>query len=84
MGKLKVSNEFMANKKYQAIRKDMDTNAHMHNLYYLDLAYEALPKEVYENVCFDDVACVCPNEFSRIEFRESIGESEGRGENGVY
>ena len=25
-----------------------------------------------------------PNEFSRIEFRESIGESEGGGKDGVY
>ena len=24
-------------------------NKHMHNLYYLDLAYEALPEDVYEN-----------------------------------
>ena len=39
--------------------------------------------EMYEKVCIIvcvfDVACVCPNEFSRIEFRESIGESEGEG-----
>ena len=27
----------------------------MHNLCYLDLAYEALPKDVYENVSFDNV-----------------------------
>ena len=27
----------------------------MHNLCYLDLAYEALPKEVYENTSFDNV-----------------------------
>ena len=28
---------------------------HMHNLYYLDLAYEALPEEVYEQRPFDDI-----------------------------
>ena len=27
----------------------------MHNLCYLDLAYEALPKEIYENSSFNDV-----------------------------
>lgn len=40
---------------YTVQRRDIDINNHMHNLCYLDLAYEALPKEVYENVCFDDV-----------------------------
>ena len=29
-------------------RKDIDVNQHMHNLYYLDYAYEALPQAVYE------------------------------------
>ena len=35
--------------------KDIDLNQHMHNLYYLDLAYEALPEEVYETRPFDHV-----------------------------
>lgn len=29
-------------------RRDIDVNNHMHNLYYLDYSYEALPQEVYE------------------------------------
>lgn len=33
---------------YQTKRSDIDMNNHMHNLNYLNLAYEALPKEVYE------------------------------------
>ena len=43
LDKIKIPENFSANKRYEAIRKDMDTNKHMHNLYYLDLAYEALP-----------------------------------------
>ena len=35
----------------------------MHNLYYLDLAYEALPQEVYEKRPFDNV---------RIEYKKEI------------
>ena len=27
----------------------------MHNLYYLDLAYEALPEDVYSNNSFDNI-----------------------------
>ena len=40
---------------YTVERRDIDINNHMHNLCYLDLAYEALPKEVYENTYFYDV-----------------------------
>lgn len=32
---------------YQVERRDIDTNGHMHNLNYLEVAYEALPLEVY-------------------------------------
>lgn len=31
-------------------RRDIDMNRHMHNLYYLDYALEALPQEIYENL----------------------------------
>ena len=30
------------------LRRDIDFNHHMHNTYYLDYAYEALPEEIYE------------------------------------
>lgn len=33
---------------FQIQRRDIDVNGHMHNLYYLDYAYEALPQNVYE------------------------------------
>lgn len=33
---------------YKIQRRDIDINNHVHNLYYLDFAYEALPHEVYE------------------------------------
>ena len=40
---------------YTVLRRDIDINGHMHNLNYLDLAYEALPKDVYESTSFDNV-----------------------------
>ena len=49
LGKLTEPKEFSNEVKYKVIRKDIDMNKHMHNLYYLDLAYEALPEDVYEN-----------------------------------
>lgn len=40
---------------YQVQRRDIDVNHHMHNLCYLDLAYEALPKEIYETNSFQNI-----------------------------
>ena len=40
---------------YTVLRSDIDINNHMHNLRYLDLAYEALPQEIYENNHFNNV-----------------------------
>lgn len=40
---------------YKVQRKDIDVIGHMHNLYYLDLAYEALPDEVYKKRPFDNI-----------------------------
>ena len=55
MGKLEVPIEIDSSIKYEVIRKDIDLNGHMHNLYYLDLAYEALPEEVYSKRPFNNV-----------------------------
>ena len=40
---------------YTIQRKDIDINGHVHNTYYLDFAYELLPKEVYEKCHFDNL-----------------------------
>lgn len=54
--KLEVPEKFASEVQYTVIRKDIDINKHMHNLYYLDLAYEALPEDVYqEDRPFDNV-----------------------------
>ena len=53
--KLELPNESNSLLEYTVIRKDIDINKHMHNLYYLDLAYEALPEEIYEKRPFDNV-----------------------------
>ena len=61
--KLKVPEKFESEYIYKVARRDIDLNGHMHNLYYLDLAYEALPQEVYEKRPFDNV---------RIEYKKEI------------
>ncbi len=45
------SNEYV----YTTQRRDIDVNNHMHNLNYLDLAYEALPEDVYNTETFNNI-----------------------------
>lgn len=40
---------------YTVLRNNIDINNHMHNLFYLDLAYEALPDEVYNNCDLNNI-----------------------------
>ena len=53
--KLKIPEFYSNSIKYETKRKDIDIIGHMHNLYYLDLAYEALPEEVYNENLFDKI-----------------------------
>ena len=46
--KIKEPDEYINSINYEVRRTDIDVNNHMHNLNYLDLAYEALPKDVYD------------------------------------
>lgn len=47
IAKLREPLEFDSKTEYKILRRDIDINNHVHNLYYLDFAYEALPEEVY-------------------------------------
>lgn len=40
---------------YKTLRHDVDFNNHMHNIYYLNLAYNALPEEIYETRPFNEI-----------------------------
>ena len=62
-GKINIPNEYNYEISYTVKRRDIDINGHMHNLYYLDLAYEALPEEIYNERPFDSV---------RIQYRKEI------------
>ena len=48
---INFSNEYI----YNTQRRDIDVNKHMHNLNYLDLAYEALPEDVYNTETFNNI-----------------------------
>ncbi len=51
--KLIQPDEFILEQDYVVQRKDIDINRHVHNVTYLDIAYEILPEDVYENISFD-------------------------------
>ena len=53
--RINIPDEFDLTMPYTVMRKDIDLNSHMHNLYYLDLAYEVLPEEVYEQRPFNNI-----------------------------
>ena len=44
----KILESDVPNYVFNALRRDIDINQHMHNLYYLDYALEALPQDIYE------------------------------------
>ena len=47
--KLSEPSSFSSEFIYKTQRRDIDVNNHMHNLNYLDVAYEALPQDVYNS-----------------------------------
>ena len=63
LDKLNIPETYSSEMNYQICRRDIDLNGHMHNLYYLDLAYEVLPQNVYEKRPFDSV---------RIQYKKEV------------
>ena len=47
---------------YRVQRRDIDTNNHVNNLYYLDYALEALPEEIYKTTNFSNVEIMYKHE----------------------
>lgn len=61
--KLKIPESFENEIIYTVRRRDIDVIGHMHNLYYLYLAYEALPEEQYNKRPFNHV---------RIQYKKEV------------
>lgn len=53
---------YLFKKDYCVQRRDIDINQHMHNLSYLDMAYEILPEDIYKNKVFDNIRIVYKKE----------------------
>lgn len=65
--KLKLPEEYYSEFVYKTQRRDIDLIGHMHNLYYLSLAYEALPNEEYMKRPFNNI---------RIQYKKEIKLNE--------
>lgn len=65
-----ISDEEFSNKVCYEVRKaDIDMNKHVHNLNYLNIAYEAMPEEIYENKEFPNVRIMYKKQ---IKFGEKV------------
>ena len=53
--KLKEPSNIEFSYKHIVQRRDIDTNGHVNNVKYLELAYEALPEDVYKNANFKNI-----------------------------
>lgn len=54
INKIDIPKEYSYVEPYTIQRKDIDINRHVHNVSYLDFAYEVLPEEIYENCDFNN------------------------------
>ena len=61
--KIREPKEYLSEILYTTRRRDIDVIGHMHNLYYLYLAYEALPEEEYSKRPFNHI---------RIQYKNQI------------
>lgn len=60
--KLKEPDNYKFVMNYTVQRRDIDTNNHVNNLYYLDYAIEALPEEIYSTIKFSNVEIMYKHE----------------------
>lgn len=52
---------------YRLQRRDMDSNGHMHNVNYIEAAYEVLPEDIYKNLEYSSI---------RVEYKKEIMEND--------
>lgn len=65
-----ISEEEFSNKVCYEVRKaDIDMNNHVHNLNYLNIAYEAMPEDIYKNIEFNNVKIMYKKQ---IKFGEKV------------
>ena len=60
--KLAEPEEFISSTTFKIGRGMIDVNNHLHNIYFMDIAVEALPEEVYQSTDFTKIRMMCKKE----------------------
>lgn len=58
-----IQDKSIIERPYKIERRDMDINGHLHNVSYIEAAYEIIPDEIYKNVEFNNI---------RVEYKKEI------------
>jgi len=66
--KIKVPEGDFIENNYRILRKDMDYLGHLHNISYLDIAYETLPEHMYKGQEFNNISIEYRKEISGVEY----------------
>ncbi len=79
MEKIEEPDEYQYKKEYVVSRRDIDSNKHMHNINYLDVALEVIPEEIFENNKFDNISIEYKKE---LMYKDKVdcyyGEKDGK------
>lgn len=60
--KLTEPENYIASTTFTVNRSLIDVNQHLHNIYFMDIANEVLPMEIYKNAEFNDIQMMCKKE----------------------
>ena len=62
LGKLVEPNLYIDSTMFTVNRSLIDVNNHLHNIYFMDIANEVLPMEIYRNADFKWIQMMCKKE----------------------
>ncbi len=82
-GKIKIPEDGICSYEYTIRRRDIDTNHHVNNLYYLDFALQSLPEKIYYNTDFTEIEVLYKKQIKINEKIKCFYTNEDNGTNTV-
>lgn len=62
LGKMAEPESYDGSTNFYVNRSLIDVNNHLHNIYFMDIANEVLPMDIYKNAQFDNICMMCKKE----------------------
>lgn len=62
LGKMTEPESYDGSTNFYVNRSLIDVNNHLHNIYFMDIANEVLPIDIYKNAQFDNICMMCKKE----------------------